>query len=69
MSCIDPLLQLIYRCFKKKDDTYQPMINMSINGCENIYITSEHDMKDNALEIDNNIAKNELDILFRKNKT
>ena len=52
MSCMDPLWQMIYRCFPKKENTYQPMINMSINGCENIYISSDHDVKNNKLELE-----------------
>ena len=53
MFCIDPILQMIYKCFKKNTERqqYQPMINMSINGCENIYISSDTE-NSNKLDLD-----------------
>ena len=32
------------------------MINMSINGCENIYITSDQERRDNKIEIEGDIG-------------
>ena len=58
MFCIDAFLQMIYKCLKKntRENTYQPMINMSINGCENIYITSDQERRDNKIEIEGDIG-------------
>ena len=67
MSCIEPCFQIIYRCFKKKENTYQPMINMSISGCENIYISSDND---NTLHpVENSDSTNYVNRMIQIDKT